>query len=157
MRKMFIPVLLVVALASASHVVADHHPAHTLDQAWIKAAQAGDVEGLVALYAPDAVLYTPGVLEAKGTDAIRKEYTGMLGAFTIKDAKIDCVYETHGDVSMGWGRFSMTAVPKAGGAPETWSGRVTAITKRINGKWVYTVDHASMPMPAPPASKPSAQ
>jgi uncharacterized protein (TIGR02246 family) len=157
MKKWFIPVLLVATLGIASQAAAQTHPAQTLDEAWIKGAQAGDVEALVALYAPDAVLYTPGVFEAKGTDAIRKELASLVGGFTITNMKIDGTYETHGDLSLGWGRWSMTATPKGGGAPEQWAGRATVIAKRVKGKWLYAVDHASMPMPAPPTTKPSGQ
>jgi hypothetical protein len=37
--------------------------------------------------------------------------------------------------------------------------RVTAVTKKINGKWLYVVDHASVPAGPPPAdtAKPAAR
>jgi hypothetical protein len=30
-------------------------------------------------------------------------------------------------------------------------GRYTSVAVRKNGKWMYVVDHASVPMPPPPA------
>ena len=41
-------------------------------------ANAGDVEGLVALYEPDAALALAHGEVAKGVDAIRRFYVGML-------------------------------------------------------------------------------
>jgi len=146
----------VTALEIGAPVSAANDPIKALDEAWMKAALAGDVEAMTALYAPDAVLYTPGIMEARGTEAIRKENQSLLGQFTIKDPKFDFMYETTGSVSISHGRWKMTAVPKAGGDPQVWEGRATAVAKRINGKWLYVIDHASMPMPAPPAAKPSA-
>ena len=51
-----------------------------VDEAWIRAVKAGNVDAVVALYAPDATLYPPDAQEAHGTAAIRASYTEMLGA-----------------------------------------------------------------------------
>jgi len=40
----------------------------------------------------------------------------------------------------------VTAVPKAGGAAVVMKGRATV---KIGGKWLYVVDHASVPVPPP--------
>ena len=63
-----------------------------VDEAWIRAVKAGNVDAVVALYAPDAVLYPPDALEMHGTAEIRASYTEMLGAMTINDATIDSTY-----------------------------------------------------------------
>ncbi len=131
-------------------------PAHaqgvnTVDDAWAKAANAGDVEGLVALYAPDAVLYAPDSMEARGTAAIRALYTAMFAANTVSNASITSTYQTSGDLSTGWGTATLTMTPKAGGAPMTATVRVTAVAKKIDGKWLYVADHASVPVGPPPA------
>ena len=34
------------------------------------------------------------------------------------------------------------------------SVRVTAVARKIGGKWLYVIDHASVPMPPPPPPKP---
>ena len=85
----------------------------------MKAANAGDVEALVALYAPDAVLYTPNAIEARGTAAIRSQYQAMFSANTVSNASINCTYQTVGDLSVGWGTATLTMTPKGGGAPQT--------------------------------------
>jgi uncharacterized protein (TIGR02246 family) len=152
MRKWLVPVLFVAAIAAGARLTAAQHPLQTLDEAWMKAAKAGDVEAITALYAPDAVVYPPDAMEVRGTDAIRKAWQELFGAYTITDMKLDAVYETAGNISIGWGRWSMMVTPKAGGAPEKWEGRATSVAKKINGKWLYVNDHASMPMPPPPGA-----
>jgi uncharacterized protein (TIGR02246 family) len=130
-------------------------PAHAqgkaVDDAWVKAANAGDVEALVALYAPDAVLYAPDSMEARGTAAIRALYTEMFAANTVSNASITATYQTVGDLSAGWGTATLTMTPKGGGAPQTMTVRVTEVTKKINGKWLYVADHASVPVGPEPA------
>jgi ketosteroid isomerase-like protein len=61
----------------------EHAPAlepEDLDRFFLQRASAGDVEGVVALYEPDAVLaFPPGQL-AIGADAIRAVYTRLLAS-----------------------------------------------------------------------------
>lgn len=141
---------LAVLAIIAAPARAQEQGAKIVDDAWVKAANAGDVEALVALYAPDAVLYTPDAMEARGTAAIRSQYQAMFSANTVSNASINCTYQTVGDLSVGWGTATLTMTPKGGGAPQTMTVRVTAGVKKINGKWLYVADHASVPMgPSP--------
>jgi uncharacterized protein (TIGR02246 family) len=123
-----------------------------VDAQWLKAIKANSVEALVACYASDAVMWMPNAPEARGTKAIRDVYTGMLSQFTVKDASLaNAVSQTSGDLSTGWGNFTLTLQPKAGGAVVVEKGRFTAVAKKIGGKWLYAADHASDdPPPAPP-------
>lgn len=162
MRKWLVPVLFVTTLAVTALAVgarltaAPPSPMQALDDAWMKAAKAGDVAAMTALYAPDAVVYPPDAMEVRGTDAIRKSWEDLFKAVTVNDGKIEAVYETAGNIGVGWGRFTMTVTPKAGGPQEKWEGRATSVAKKINGKWLYVADHASMPMPPPPGAGKSA-
>jgi len=78
----------------------------------------------------------------------------MLSAVVINDASIDAQYQTSGDMSVGFGKATLTMTPKAGGSPQIMSVRVTAVARKIGGKWLYVVDHASAPMPPTPPPKP---
>jgi uncharacterized protein (TIGR02246 family) len=127
----------------------------TLDEAWVKAAKAGDAAALTALYAPDAVMYPPDEMIATGREAIRASYDKFLGANTVQDMQM--MYDktgTAGNSSWASGHFKMTVAPKSGGAAQTFEGRFTSIAARKGGKWLYVVDHASAPMP-PPAAAPA--
>jgi uncharacterized protein (TIGR02246 family) len=137
-------------LALAVPVAAAEHGAQMVDEAWVKAMKANDLEAAVALYAPDAVAYFPDG-DFKGKDAIRKSWTDFLATFTVKDCTSQGSYETIGDTSLGHGYWTLTVVPKAGGEPIPMKGRASVITKKIGGKWLYVVDHASVPLPPSPA------
>lgn len=128
--------------------------AKTLDQAWIKAARAGDADAMSKLYATDATLYMPDEMEVKGREAIKASFTKFLEANTVREMTLtyNPLYSS-GNLSITSGRFTMTLVPKAGGAPQTMEGRFISVAMRKGGKWMYVVDHASMPVPPPPAAK----
>jgi ketosteroid isomerase-like protein len=68
----------------------------------------------------------------------------MLAANTVTAATFASThYETSGDLSVGWGDFSLVLIPKTGGSPVSLSGRFSVIARKEGGKWVYVVDHAS--------------
>jgi len=115
-----------------------------IDTAWVKAMKAGDLKAVMKCYAPGAVAWLPGAPAARGEKAIRSVYAGLLAANTVQDVVLsETVYKTMRNVAVGWGKFSLTLVPKAGGNPVVMTGRFTAVAERRAGKWVYIVDHAS--------------
>jgi uncharacterized protein (TIGR02246 family) len=122
-----------------------------VEAAWAKAMEANDIEAVMACYAEDAVLWAPDSPKAVGTAQIRATFAGMFGMFTIMDIQmLDVRYKTTGDVSLAWGTFVLTMMPKAGGDPITMTGRFTEVAEKRDGKWVFTVDHASAdPTPVP--------
>lgn len=120
-------------------------------EAFVKAIKANDLEAVVALYAPDAVLYPPDAMAAHGTEEIRKSYAGLLNTFTVQDITVaDAWHEMHGNVAFGWGLFTFTLKPKAGGDVVVMNGRFTDFSKKVGAKWLYTADHASVPFAPPP-------
>ena len=149
--------LLILALlfSSVSLATATAAPngAQGVDEAWRKAITANDLNAIIAVYAEDAVMWLPDAPEAKGREDIRKSYAGLLAANTVTGATLaNTHYETSGNLSVGWGNFTLTLSPKAGGNSVTVSGRFSVIAKKEGGTWVYVVDHASAD-PAPPAPR----
>lgn len=130
---------------SVQPAAAQQHGAKIVDDAWIAAAKAGDVDAAVALYAPDATMFDVGGEPFHGTAAIRAHYQEWFGAVTITDVQLNATYVSSGDLSVGYGVASLTFTPKAGGSPQTMTARVTSAANKINGKWLYVVDHASAP------------
>ncbi len=112
---------------------------------------ANDVDAVMSNYSKDAVMWLPDAPEAMGREAIRNSYVGLLNANIVTGATFaNTHYKTSGNLSVGWGDFTLTLSPKAGGSPVTLSGRFSVIAKKENRKWVYVVDHASA-HPASPA------
>jgi uncharacterized protein (TIGR02246 family) len=143
--------ILVFAMALGPLAAAAQEGAKAVDEAWKKAMKANDLEAIVACYAPDAVMWLPDAPEARGTKAIREVYAGLLSGFTVVDVALtNVVHQTSGDLSTGWGNFTMTLQPKDG-SPVISKGRFTEVSKKIGGKWLYVADQASNdPAPAPP-------
>ncbi len=125
--------------------------ARIVDDAWVAAMLAGDLDAVVACYAEDAVLWGPNAPPAKGREAIRATFAGLLAANTVTGARfVEPHYESLGALSLAWGDFELTQAPKAGGDAVVVTGRYSAVAKKEGGRWVYVMDHAS-PHPAPPS------
>ena len=125
--------------------------AQAVDEAWRKAITANDLNAVMLCYSKDAVMWLPGAPEAKGTEAIRKSWADFLATNTVTGATFaNTHYQTSGNLSVGWGDFTLNLSPKAGGSPVSLSGRFSVIARKEGGKWTYVVDHASA-SPAPPA------
>jgi ketosteroid isomerase-like protein len=142
---------LLLGFAAASAVAAEKG---SLGDEWAKAFKAGDLDGVMKLYAKDAVGWFPGEAEARGADAIRATYKSWFDAFTIVDVKLTNEHrESDGKHSAGWGNYSMTIKSKTDGKTSTSTGRYTDITELRGKQWFYIVDHASED---PPPPKPAA-
>lgn len=121
---------------------------------WQPAFEAGDADAVALCYAPDAVFWLPGAPMMKGRDAIREGYAGFFKGNTIKSMKLVEMGKTaHGDEASSWGSFELVTVAKADGKESTEVGRYTDVTRKIDGHWLYIVDHASDDPPAAVASK----
>lgn len=122
-----------------------------VDEAFARAMNANDADALAVLYAEDAVAYPPGgELQQRGRAAIRRGFERLFSAFTVKGFTMkDAAYATSGDISTGWGTWAMTLVPRHGGTPIEMAGRGTSVSRRVGGRWLYVVDHASVPAPPP--------
>lgn len=121
---------------------------------FLRGFKAGDADAVAACYAPDAVLWISGQPMAKGTQQIRDSLAGYFAVFTIKDMTITKLGGSEvGDEAVAWGTYTIVAVAKDSGEESTSVGRFVDVSRRIDGKWVYVVDHASDD-PAPVPAKP---
>jgi ketosteroid isomerase-like protein len=126
-----------------------------LDMAWQKAMMASDAAAVAALYAPPALLWLPGAPEAHGDKAILAAYQGFLAQYAVSDITLGgSAYQVSGDLSAGWGHFSMKLTPKKGGDPIVMTGRFISASKKFGTRWLYVADQASAD-PPPPAAAPA--
>jgi ketosteroid isomerase-like protein len=126
---------------------------------FIPAFNTGDVETLVAMYAPDAEVMAPGNPRAVGHDAIRavlaKESAAMQAAGVAIELNDDDKAGASGDVGYHSGSF----VVKDASGNVVDSGNYLAVLKRqADGKWLLFRDtwNSDRPPPAPPAADPAA-
>jgi len=145
--------LLVVAGLLSFAVQAGESPMRAMSagECWTKAMNVGDVNAVAACYLPDAVMWFPGGRMVKGREATRKGYADYFAAYTIKDARLDDMghVDAH-DARTTWGTFKIEMVSRGDGKPVTERGRFTDVSRKVDGHWMYAVDHAS-DGPAPAA------
>jgi ketosteroid isomerase-like protein len=122
--------------------------------AFSTAMKAGDVNALMASYAPNATVMPPNMAPMSGSANIRTGFTGMLGMgkpteFTITMDKI----VVDGDMAVEHGHYVWaSAGPNNTVMADT--GKYLGHWHRMNGKWMMVDDiwNSNRPaMPAPPA------
>lgn len=125
--------------------------ANELDQRFLAAFNKGDVDAVMAAYwnSPDLISVGPDGMGTKGWDAAK---AAMAEAFkTMPGAQLENLShrnDVHGDMVLGSGTWKLTIpIP---GAPQVIEGRYTDVKMMHDGKWVYVMDHASVPLPPPP-------
>jgi ketosteroid isomerase-like protein len=97
-----------------------------LGRFFVERANAGDVEGLVALYEPGAVLAVPGGAQAAGTDAIRRALQRFLdGRPTVSGES---------QPALRLGELALTSTRFAGGATAEVARR------QPDGSWLWVID-----------------
>ena len=94
-----------------------------------------DLDGLMALYAPDAAMFRADGSLATGLDAIRQELSGVLGTNGQMSMRSRYVYEA-GDLAMLSCEWTLTA------GDQTMSAVSAEVARRQpDGGWLYVVDH----------------
>lgn len=138
---------------------ADRAMAHTTDSAFTMAAAAGNVDGMMAGYASDAMVMPPSMPMAHGADQIRQLWKGM----SAGKVSLQLTQETAdgaGDFMYTTGKYHYQALPAETGAFE--DGKYLEVFRRgTDGKWMLAAESWSPnapPAPMAPAApvKPAA-
>ena len=146
---------MVVAPARAEDAAQMIAAASALDQRFLTAINAGDVDGVMATYwnNPELVTFWPDAMITRGWAATKEGVTQMFK--DMPGATLELT-ESHqmiaGDAVIGWGLWRMS-LPLAEGGSTTMEGRYTDVKAKRDGRWVYLLDHASAPIP-PAAESP---
>ena len=143
-------VCLITCLACLSSISIANESPQALQDAFMAALIANDVQGLAECYTNDAVNFPVDTLVGLGPESVIKSWSGFFAAYKVVDASLfDTHLEVHGDTAVAWGLFKIMAEPIEGGDIVEMTGRYMDVSRRINGTWLYVADHASMPPPAP--------
>lgn len=137
------------ASAAASLSPADQEGIRAADMAFVAAANAGNLDGVVAVYAEDASLLPPNAPPQKGREAIRKFWGGVLGAYTVRFEVGGDSIDGRGDLAYSLGHYTLKATPKKKGPPAIdEEGKFVEILKRQpDGSWKYVIDMYSSNSP----------
>ena len=124
---------------------------------WNSDWAAKDADKVLAHYADDAIVMTPGEAPMKGKDAIKSGLGGMMAdkalSLSFKATKVDVAKS--GDLAYTQGDYELTVTNPKTHKPVTDHGTyVTTYRKQADGSWKAIVDIAtSGPAPAPPKNK----
>jgi ketosteroid isomerase-like protein len=114
----------------------------------VKALRAMDLEGVMALYAPDIVSFDIAPpLQHVGAEAKREQWVGVFAAFQpplgyeIRDLTIT----VGGEVAFGYSLNRISGTMKNGNKTDLWL-RWTAGYRKIDGNWLIAHDQVSVPV-----------
>jgi ketosteroid isomerase-like protein len=115
---------------------------HAADSLFAAAANAGNLDALVAVYANNAAVLPPNLPPQKGRAAIRSFWGSFLSAYTVRFELGSDAVEARGDLAYNMGHYRFTAVPKAKADPGVADeGKFLEILrKQPDGSWKYLVD-----------------
>jgi hypothetical protein len=86
-----------------------------------------------------------GAVELQGWDAVHDYYDRLLSTNIISFECPEAHYQLLSpEAAAGWGRWKMTT--QVGRKQESMIGRYTRIYGLIEERWVYVIDHASLPV-----------
>lgn len=123
-----------------------------LGHQWEEAANTGQVERLVEVYAPDAVILPPGGPVIEGTATIRELFRQEFEAFDTKIAFTTQEIEVEGDMAYRRGRYVWRGTERGSGrALETTNKFLEVWKRQSDGSWRIAVDMwnpAESPVPA---------
>lgn len=164
-RNLAIAATGLVALAGCARTAppvdtaADEAAIRAMNPAWFTAYNAGDADGVAALYADDAVLNIPGAPAARGRAAIRealaKDIAATAAAGLTNNQGPSPEFGVSGDLGWEWNTFTIT--DQSGATIDT--GKYVTVYGKKDGKWLIIRDiwnsDAPPAAPAPEAATPA--
>ncbi len=113
----------------------------SLGRAWEAAANRADVEELVGIYAPDAVILPPGGPVIQGSETIRELFRQEFERFDTKLAFTTQAIEIEGDMAYRRGRYVWRGTPRLSGQTVETANKFLEIWRRQpGGSWRIAVD-----------------
>ena len=110
--------------------------------------QTGDAKAILAHYAPNHVEYNlaPPLRQA-GNDGDPAALEAWMSTFEAPPRRevTDLEITTDGDVAFATSLDCLTAVPRGATEPFTLWFRVTLGLRRVDGRWLVTHEHESVP------------
>jgi uncharacterized protein (TIGR02246 family) len=116
-----------------------------LSRFFLERANAGDVDGLVALYEADAALASPPGQVSTGVQAIRTLYQQLLAGRPTFQGDPQPALRV-GDLALTSTRFSTTMVGPDGQATTMRSATAEVARQQPDGAWLWAIDQPNVLM-----------
>ena len=112
-----------------------------LGRQWAEAANTGQVERLIEVYAPDAVILPPGGPTIEGSETIRELFRQEFERFDTRIAFTTQEIEIEGDMAYRRGRYLWRGTPRGSGQTiETTNKFLEVWRRQPDGTWRIAVD-----------------
>jgi len=148
MRSLRASLVLALLLGACAHrapgpVIPPHGTARTpedTDRLFGERMNAGDLEGLVALYEGGATLIRTDGTPATGRDAIRAELTGILAVTPKIIMNVKTVRRGGGNIAVLYNDFHGTVTHADGKVEAVHGCAVEVVRRQPDGRWLFVVD-----------------
>lgn len=122
----------------------------SLGRQWEEAANRGEVERLMEIYAPDAVILPPGGPVIEGSETIRELFRQEFERFDTKLAFTTQEIEVEGEMAFRRGRYVWRGTPRLSGQTVETTNKFLEVWRRQpDGAWRISVDMWNPGEPAP--------
>ena len=113
---------------------------------WAQHWNAGELEGVIAAYADDAVYLPPHHEAVHGRDAIREYVKAPLGR-GVSDLAFSVTYiKQQGPIAWDVGTYRMS-IPQTDGTKKEDRGKYLTVWRREGNKWLIVADAWSSDLP----------
>ena len=138
-------ILGLAACATTGVTKADMDGAKDLAKRFVDSINRKDLDGTMAcIWNSPQMLWVNFGTVVWGYDGFRKGLGDMFSQNeTVKIAVTEISYVPVGDMIMAVGTATIDLQPKGGGAPVHVVERWTDLEKKIDGRWVYVLDHTT--------------
>ena len=110
-----------------------------IGDAWAQHWNAGELEGVIATYAEDAVYLPPHHEAVYGRDAIRKYLKAPLGRGVTNLAFKVTYIKQHGQIAWDVGTYRMS-VPQTDGTKKEDCGKYLTVWRHAGARWLIVAD-----------------
>jgi uncharacterized protein (TIGR02246 family) len=112
--------------------------------AFEEAFSSGDLETLVTLYEPDAVLVAEPGRTVTGLDAIREAYRGYLALRPKMRVETVAAFENNGTALLH-GRWTLQGTGPDGSEIHVQGRNTEVVRRQPDGSWLFSIDNPFTP------------
>jgi uncharacterized protein (TIGR02246 family) len=109
------------------------------DSHFAECVQSGDLEGLVALYEPDARLMQYDGTVANGHVEIRRVLASLMAAAATIDVRVATAIET-GDLAVLYNDWQWRSVAADGTVTQRSGKAIEILRRQQDGRWLFVID-----------------